>query len=68
MWKGRYQISNINYLFIYLFDKIFECVVNSDLVNISPSNIFLTLLFPERFSPNCQASILAAVCMKGLNQ
>ena len=35
-------------------------VIDNVLNNISPSNIFLTLLFPARFEPNCQVVLTAA--------
>ena len=36
------------------------------MINISPSNIFSTMLSFERFHQNCQA-VLAAVSINGLN-
>ena len=37
-------------------------VVGSVLTNISPSNIFPTLLLPERFHQNCKAAFGACEC------
>ena len=49
-----------------ILQNIWRRVVGNVLMNISPSNTFLTLLLPAIFHQNCQA-VLAAVSIERLN-
>ena len=46
-----------------ILQNISRGVVGNVLINVSPSNIFLTLLLPAIFHQNCKA----AVCINGLS-
>ena len=44
-----------------ILQKIWRRIVSNIVIHISPSNIFLTLLLPERSQQNCQAAIIFSI-------
>ena len=46
-----------------ILQNISRRIVGNDPVNISPSNIFFTMLLPARMNKNCQAAFGCCKCL-----